>query len=107
MLAPIQSEPKTLYGARERLAVQGGMRNPILVIVALMLPIAGAFAEQPRLPNSDKGPPSGKLLPLKSARPANSCADYGAGFVRVEGSNTCVKVGGAISVEAGVSTRPR
>lgn len=107
MLAPIKSEPKTLYGARERRAVQDGMRKFSLVIVALMLPMAGAFAEQPRLPNSGKAPPSGKLLPLKSARPSNSCADYGAGFVRVEGSNTCVKVGGAISVEAGVSARPR
>ena len=95
------------YGARDRRTVQGGMRNYVLVIVALVLPAAGAFAEQPRLPNSGKPAPSGKLLPLKSARPANSCADYGAGFVRIEGTNTCMKVGGAISVEAGVSARPR
>ena len=83
------------------------MRNYVLVIVALVLPMAGAFAEQPRLPTSGKAAPSGKLLPLKSARPANSCADYGAGFVRIEGTNTCMKMGGAISVGVGVSAGPR
>jgi hypothetical protein len=83
------------------------MQNFILVIVALVLPTAGAFAEQSRLPNSGKAGPSGKLLPLKSARPANSCADYGAGFIRIEGTNTCMKVGGAISVGAGVSAGSR
>ena len=46
---------------------------------------------------------SGKVLPLKGARSANSCAEYGAGFVKVEGTNTCMKIGGAISVGAGVS----
>jgi hypothetical protein len=83
------------------------MRNYILVIVALVLPMAGAFAEQPRLPNSGKAASSGKLLPLKSARPANSCADYGAGFVRIEGTNTCMKMGGAIGVGVGVSAGSR
>ena len=83
------------------------MQNFILVIVALVLPTAGAFAEQSRFPNSGKAGPSGKLLPLKSARPANSCADYGAGFIRIEGTNTCMKVGGAISVGAGVSAGSR
>jgi hypothetical protein len=83
------------------------MRNYVLVIVALVLPMAGASAEQPRLPNSGKTAPSGKLLPLKSARPASSCADYGAGFISVEGTNTCMKVGGAISIGAGVSAGSR
>ncbi len=45
-------------------------------------------------------------LKAKPARPLparDSCADYGAGFVRVEGSNTCVKVGGAVSIGGGWS----
>jgi hypothetical protein len=28
----------------------------------------------------------------------NSCAAFGPGFVKVEGTDTCVKVGGAFSV---------
>jgi hypothetical protein len=83
------------------------MQHCAVVIVALVLMMAGASAEQPRLPNAGKSAPSGKQIPLKNGRSANSCAEYGAGFIRVEGTNTCMKVGGSISVEAGVSARPR
>ena len=83
------------------------MRKSLLVIVAVVLSPAGAFAEQPRVPKSDKAATSGKVLPLKRATPANSCAEYGAGFVKVEGTNTCMKIGGAISVGAGVSSGSR
>jgi hypothetical protein len=41
-----------------------------------------------------------------ASRPAatrNPCASYGANFVRVEGTDTCLKVGGALSVETGTS----
>lgn len=30
---------------------------------------------------------------------------YGAGFVKIEGTNTCVKIGGSVSVESGGSVR--
>ncbi|MGY3452558.1 porin [Bradyrhizobium sp. USDA 4353] len=33
----------------------------------------------------------------------NPCASYGANFVRVEGTDTCVKVGGALRLETGTS----
>ena len=83
------------------------MRKSLLVIVAVLLPASATFAEQARIPRSDKSATSGKMLPLKGARSANSCAEYGAGFVRVEGSNTCMKIGGAISIGAGVSSGSR
>ena len=79
------------------------MRKSLLVIVVVVLPASATFAEQPRVPKPDKAATSGKVLPLKGARSANSCAEYGAGFVRIEGTNTCMKIGGAISVGAGVS----
>jgi hypothetical protein len=45
-----------------------------------------------------------KTLPLRPAKAAaNPCAEYGAGFVRVEGSSTCVKIGGSLSVGVGGS----
>jgi hypothetical protein len=49
--------------------------------------------------------------PLPAAKPssgtkatkANPCASFGPNFKRVEGTDTCVKIGGAVSVEAGSS----
>jgi hypothetical protein len=83
------------------------MRKSLLVIAALMLPASGALAEQPRIQKPDRSTPPAKVLPLKRATSANSCAAYGAGFVKIEGSETCVKVGGAVSVGAGTSTGAR
>jgi hypothetical protein len=83
------------------------MQKALLLIVAVVLPASAAFAEQARVPKSDKAATAGKVLPLKGARAANSCAEYGAGFVKIEGTNTCMKIGGAVSVGAGVSSGSR
>jgi hypothetical protein len=74
------------------------MRKSLLVMMAVVLPSVAAVAEQPRPPKPDKAATSGKLLPLKRSNSANACAEYGAGFVRIEGTNTCMKIGGAVSV---------
>jgi len=79
------------------------MRKSLLVLFAMTLASVAAFAEQPRPPKPDKAATSGKLLPLKRSNSANACAEYGAGFVKIEGTNTCMKIGGAVSVGAGVS----
>ena len=79
------------------------MRKSLLVIAALLLPVSCALAEPPGFQKSEKAAGSGKPLPLKGASSANSCAAYGPGFVKVEGSDTCVKVGGAFSVGVGTS----
>jgi hypothetical protein len=73
------------------------MRKFLLAIVASTLPAVTALAEQPVFPKSENPAKPGKLLPLKGATSANSCAAVGPGFVRVEGSDTCVKVGGYVS----------
>ncbi|QHO76641.1 hypothetical protein ACH79_32450 [Bradyrhizobium sp. CCBAU 051011] len=83
------------------------MRKSLLVMIAVLLPSVPAFAEQPRPQKPDKASTSGKSLPLKRPSSANACAEYGAGFVRIEGTNTCMKIGGAISVGAGVSSGSR
>jgi hypothetical protein len=44
---------------------------------------------------------------LKRPSSANACAEYGAGFVKIEGTNTCMKIGGAVSVGAGASSGSR
>jgi hypothetical protein len=83
------------------------MRKSLLVMVAAVLSSGTAFAEQPRPYQSDKVARSGKVLPLKRPNSANACAEYGAGFVRVEGTGTCVKIGGAVSIGAGGSSGSR
>ncbi|MBR1280529.1 porin [Bradyrhizobium sp. AUGA SZCCT0177] len=84
------------------------MRKSLLAIPVLVLTGVAAFAAEPSgHQKSGKSAPSDKLLPLKGATSSNPCAAYGAGFVRVEGTETCAKVGGAISIEAGTSARSR
>ena len=72
-------------------------------MMAVLVPSAAAAAEQPRSQKPDQAATAGRLLPLKRSNSANACAEYGAGFVKIEGTNTCMKIGGAVSVGAGVS----
>jgi hypothetical protein len=83
------------------------MRKSLLVMIAVVLPAVAALADQPRIQKSDKAATPGKQLSLKRSNSANACAEYGAGFVKIEGTNTCMKIGGAVSVGAGVSSGSR
>jgi hypothetical protein len=73
-------------------ALEAGMRKIIIAAIIGALPIGAAAAE---LPKKTKAPPH------ETKR--NPCAAYGAGFVKVEGSDTCVKIGSTVRVEAGRS----
>jgi hypothetical protein len=79
------------------------MRNILLAIVLATLPSAALSDSQ----KPDKSAGAGRLLPVKPAGSSNACAAYGAGFVKVEGTDTCVKVGGAVSIGAGTSAGGR
>jgi hypothetical protein len=77
------------------------MRMIVAVIIVAMLSASAAPAQQFR---DGKPAKPAKSLPLRPAKAAaNPCAEYGAGFVRIEGSSTCIKVGGSLSVGTGVS----
>jgi hypothetical protein len=80
------------------------MRNvfPAIAAIALVSTLPAA-AEQPRQPKSGTSSPAVRQLPLKGANADRSCAAYGAGFVRVDGTQTCVKIGGAVSIGVGGS----
>jgi hypothetical protein len=82
------------------------MRKTLLMIIVAGWP-ALALAQQGGQQQPSKTPTSGKLLPLKGATRSNSCAEYGAGFVKVEGTDTCVQVGGLVSIGASAHTRAR
>ncbi|PAY06536.1 hypothetical protein CK489_27015 [Bradyrhizobium sp. UFLA03-84] len=79
------------------------MRKTCFTVIALLLP-AVAFAQAGDRRNFQMPPDAGRTLPSKSATRGNPCASYGAGFVKVEGTDTCVKLGGAVSVGAGMSS---
>jgi hypothetical protein len=70
-----------------------------LVIILAVLSASSASAQQ----SSDRKPgkPSAPLRPARAA--VNPCAEYGPGFARIEGSSTCMKIGGSISVGVGGS----
>jgi hypothetical protein len=76
------------------------MRNLFVAILVSLLAPSPAFAEPGRALASDKPAAASRQLPLKGAA-QNACAAYGAGFVKVAGSETCVRTGGAVSIEAG------
>lgn len=79
------------------------MRTPLLILISL-LATSATGAESLRLPPAER-PQAGNALPLKGtagkAR-AGSCASYGPRFVMVEGTGTCVKIGGSISVDTAI-----
>ena len=77
------------------------MRTRVLLVIAASLVASAAMAESSSPPKLPKSAQPGKGLPVKGATSANSCAAYGAGFVKVEGTETCVKMGGAISIGVG------
>jgi hypothetical protein len=82
------------------------MRKIFIVLIAA-LPVA-ALAEPSGRKKSDQAPASsGKPLPLKGATRTNPCAEFGPGFVRIEGSDTCMKIGGGIGIGGGVSSGGR
>lgn len=96
---------------RARPGYKAAMRMPLLILISLMATPAIA-AESLRLPPAERpqagkavGKEIGKTLPLKGtagAARAGSCASYGPRFVMVDGTGTCVKVGGSISVDTTV-----
>jgi hypothetical protein len=79
------------------------MRKTLLAIAVAMLPASAVPAEPPGSQKPDLSTGSGKLLPLKGASTGDSCAAFGPGFIKVEGTGTCVKIGGAVRIDAGSS----
>jgi len=83
------------------------MRMPLLILITFAA-VSASAAESLRLPPAERpqtGKETGKTLPLKGtagAGKAGSCASYGPRFVMVEGTGTCVKVGGSVSVDTSI-----
>ncbi|WP_424626909.1 hypothetical protein [Bradyrhizobium sp. SYSU BS000235] len=87
------------------------VRSPI-VLASVLLAVLVSLAPMPAFA-APKEPPGGKTprqrvttppdRPIAKPRQATSCAQFGAGFVRAPGSDTCVRIGGGIDVGVGTS----
>lgn len=74
------------------------MRTFFLALIIAVLSGSAVLADPANRRKLDYGTPLDRLPPAKSAA-GNPCAGFGPGFVKVEGIDTCVKVGGAFSVD--------
>jgi hypothetical protein len=81
--------------------MNGAMRNILPILVAVTLSISTAAADPVTSQKSTRTAIGAKPLAAKQATARNTCAAYGPGFIKVEGSDTCVKVGGSISLGVG------
>ncbi|MDZ4367243.1 MAG: hypothetical protein U0987_09505 [Afipia sp.] len=55
-------------------------------------------------PQATKPDHTAKQKPLARPRTTTSCSEFGAGFVRMPGSDSCVRFGGSVGI--GVGTVP-
>jgi Porin subfamily len=76
------------------------------------LPLVAALLAQaaPVLAQSFDGKARGKKLDLPVTKPPadragsmKACPEFGAGFYRLAGSDTCVRLGGGVGVDIGTS----
>ena len=75
----------------------------VLTITLCEAVTSGAIAQTLIEPNSrPKSQPPGVAKPQPALR-TKACSAFGAGFVQVPGSNTCIKIGGFVTVEGGVN----
>jgi len=85
------------------------MKLPLAILLATLGLPALAAAQSIGEPIPGRGPVNAKPAaarpaPVQAARP---CPEYGPGFVRVEGSSACVRVGGGVRAEFGKSSSRR
>lgn len=77
------------------------MRIAVLILSAAFLALGSPVVAGDATMQRPRAEQPAKLLPLKGATSGNPCAAFGPGFVKVEGSDTCVHVGGTMSIQAG------
>jgi hypothetical protein len=76
----------------------------LAMLIALLSGGAAVLADPANPTKPDYSTPLDRLPPAKSTA-GNPCAAFGPGFVRVQGTNTCVKVGGSIDVSGAARSR--
>lgn len=72
--------------------IAGPHAGSVAMSQALVEPLPGAGKPRP-------------ILPRKTATAARPCPEFGPGFVRIDGSRTCIRLSGAVAAEYGVGSR--
>ena len=79
------------------------VRAVTVVLTLCQAATSGVIAQTLIEPNSrPKSQPPGLAKPQPALR-TKACSAFGAGFVQIPGSDTCVKIGGFVTVEGGVN----
>lgn len=74
-----------------------------LLVAAMVLPLA-AHAQETNEKNVRKPNDTRTARPAERPSGMKPCPEYGAGFYRVAGSDTCVRIGGGVGVDVGGSS---
>ncbi len=101
----IETIPRLFCGADEAHCeqtpptIKEPMKTIILAVVAAaaLQPVSAALAQQQSSKPSKQA--TSPAAQKDTKRPAKPCPEYGEGFVRVEGTSSCVKVGGYVRFE--------
>lgn len=91
-----------------RLWVDGTIFGATIVVLIAFSACSGASAQTLLEPNPKLEPKAKVSEPPASAKPQSglrikSCSAFGAGFVQLPGTDTCVKVGGFVTMESTVN----
>jgi len=89
----ISAVPNDLFTMLER-----PMGRILLASAIVLLPAAPAFSQLAGPTLVHPSPPPQAKAPVVQ-RSVKACAEYGAGFVRVEGTGSCVKIGGYVRAQ--------
>lgn len=81
----------------------GWFTRAVLLAAATALPLA-AHAQQANDKNARKPNDTRTVRPAERPSGMKPCPEYGAGFYRVAGSDTCVRIGGGVGVDVGGSS---
>src|SRR5215469_13914946 len=100
--APVQNAQRPL----SKISWARVLRTIFLAMIITVLSGSAVLADPANRRKLDYATPLDRLPPAKSAA-GNPCAAFGPGFVKVEGSDTCVKVGGAVRIDVGGAAGPR
>jgi len=71
-----------------------------IFMMASAVSIAGAAAQTLINPNPKTTPPPRPPIKAPAAGRSEACSGFGAGFVRVPGTDACLKIGGGVTTEA-------
>ena len=80
------------------------MRLTIALLILLLAPIFSAHAQSWDAKALSKKPEPPVVPPKRDrAGDMKACPEYGAGFYRLAGSDTCIRIGGGIGSDVGTS----